>query len=56
MKTVNNLFEQIVTKENIMLAINNAAKGKRRKANVRYALRHQEEIAERLRKKLLDGT
>ena len=55
MKTVNNLFEQIVTKENIMLAINNAAKGKRRKANVRYALRHQEEIAERLRKKLLDG-
>ena len=31
MKTVNNLFDKICTKENILLAIHKAARGKRKK-------------------------
>lgn len=56
MHTVNNLFEKIVDEENILLAIHKAAKGKRRKRAVRYALSHDMEIAHMLHEKLVDGT
>lgn len=45
MKTHNNLFEKITSIDNIEAAIHEAARGKRRKASVQYALAHSEELA-----------
>lgn len=56
MKTVNGLFEKIVDKENILQAIRNAAKGKKKKTVVRYALRNADKIAEKLQDDLIKGT
>ena len=56
MKTVNNLFEKIADEENILRAIHRAAKGKRRKRAVRYALKHDREVAHMLHEKLMSGT
>lgn len=56
MNTVNNIFASIAAKENILLAIQRAARGKRKKWIVRYALAHADEIADMLSAKLNDGT
>lgn len=56
MKTVNNLFEKIADEENILQAIHRAARGKRRKRIVRYALKHDREVAHMLHEKLVAGT
>lgn len=56
MNTVNNLFEKIVDKDNILLAIKNAARGKMNKREVVYALKHQEEIADKLSSEFSAGT
>ena len=48
MKTVNNIFGSIASKENILIAIQRAARGKRKKWIVRYALEHADEIADKL--------
>ena len=42
MKTVNNLFDKICTKENILLAIHKAARGKRKKRVVQQVLANEE--------------
>lgn len=56
MKTYNRLFDKIVSVENIEAAIFEAAKGKRKKASVQYALRHSDKIAEELSQQLKDFT
>ena len=56
MHTVNNLFEKICTKENIILAIHKAARGKHRKRIVQQTLANEEAIAERLLQHLKDGS
>ena len=52
MKTYNRLFDKIVSVENIEEAIFEAAKGKRNKASVQYALRHSSKIAEKISQQL----
>jgi RNA-directed DNA polymerase len=56
MNTVNNLFDKIVSKENILAAIHKAAKGKRHKRIVRRVLENPEEVADRLSQALKQGT
>lgn len=56
MNTVNNIFDAIAAKENILLAIQRAARGKRKKRTVIYALKHADEIAEELSRKLYIDT
>lgn len=55
-KTYNNLFEKIVEKENILLAIKKAAKGKKHKSSVKYALRNINEVAERIQQELVSDS
>lgn len=55
MKTVNNIFDSIVSKENILKAIQRAARGKRKKWIVRYALKHADEITDKLSDELRSG-
>lgn len=45
MKTYNNLFQKIVKIENVKASIKEAAKGKRHKKSVQYALAHVDEVA-----------
>ena len=56
MHTVNNIFESIAEKENILTAIQRAARGKRKKWIVRYALEHADEIADKLSAELKSGS
>lgn len=56
MKTYNNLFEKIVSIDNIIAAIHEAARGKRRKKSVQYALAHTEEKAKEIQKLLASRT
>lgn len=56
MHTVNNIFESITSKENILTAIQRAARGKRKKWIVRYALEHADEIADKLSADLKSGS
>lgn len=56
MNTVNNIFASIAVKENILLAIQRAARGKRKKWIVRYTLAHTDEIADMLSAKLNNDT
>ena len=56
MNTINNIFDAIAAKENILLAIQRAACGKRKKRIVIYALKHADEIAEKLSQKLYSDT
>lgn len=56
MKTVNNIFDSIASKENILIAIQRAARGKRKKRIVRYALEHADEIADKLSDELRSGS
>lgn len=56
MKTYNDLFDNITSVENILDAIEIAAKGKKHKYSVRKALEHKYEIAEMLSIKLRNGT
>lgn len=56
MKSYNNLFDQIASVDNIERAIDKAAKGKRYKRSVRYALSRCHEVAERLHSQLVNGT
>jgi len=56
MKTYNHLFEKIIDKENIRKAICRAALGKRKKATVRKALSHIEEVVNKLHESLKNGT
>lgn len=56
MRTVNNLFKKICTKQNILLAIHKAAKGKRWKKIVQQTLANEEATAERLLQQLKDGS
>ena len=56
MKTVNNIFDSIASKENILIAIQRAARGKRKKWIVRYALEHADEIADKLSDELRSGS
>lgn len=52
MKTHNNLFDRITSIDNIEAAIHEAARGKRRKASVQYALAHGEELALKISRQL----
>lgn len=52
MKTYNNLFNKIASIENIKASIKEAAKGKRHKKSVQFALEHAEEIALKISKQL----
>lgn len=56
MKTVNNIFQEITTKENLLIAIHKAAKRKRKKRIVKWVLAHDEEIAEKIANELRSGT
>ena len=56
MKTVNNLFDKICTKENILLAIRKAARGKRKKRVVQQVLANEEVVADKLLEQLQSGT
>ena len=56
MKTHKNLFEKICEFENIRLAIFNAAKGKKHKRIVQFALKNVDKIALDIQQKLLSGT
>ena len=56
MKTVNNIFDSIASKENILIAIQRAARGKRKKWIVRYTLKHADEIADKLSDELQSGS
>ena len=56
MKTVNNLFDKICTKENILLAIHKAARGKRKKRVVQQVLANEEVVADKLLEQLQGGT
>ena len=55
MNTVNGLFKEISSKENILLAIHNAAKGKNHKHAVKEAKKNSSEIAEMLSEQLRAG-
>ena len=52
MKTYNNLFDKFTRVENIKASIKEAAKGKRHKKSVQYALENVEEIAFEISKQL----
>lgn len=54
MKSYNHLFEKIVNRENINLAIDNASKRKNRRPDVRYVKRHRTEMIEKVRNMLLN--
>lgn len=56
MNTVNGLFKEIVSKDNIEIAILNAAKGKRNKRIVQWTLDNQEQVTNRLCLTLQNGT
>lgn len=55
MKSYGNLFERIVSEDNITEALHKAAKGKRNKRAVRYAIAHEEEIVAQIRESLISG-
>lgn len=55
MNTVNNLFDKICTKENILLAIRKAARGKRKKRVVQQVLTDEEAVADKLLEQLQSG-
>lgn len=48
MKTINNLFNEIISESNLRLALHNAAKGKRDKCNVKSALLKEDEVVAQL--------
>ena len=48
MKTINNLFNEIISVSNLRLALHNAAKGKRDKCNVKSALLKEDEVVAQL--------
>lgn len=48
MKTINNLFNEIISESNLRLALHNAAKGKRDKCNVKSALLKENEVVAQL--------
>lgn len=52
MKTYNHLLEKIYDKDNIRKAILKAARGKREKHSVQYALSHIDEVVERIHNEL----
>lgn len=54
MRTYNNLFEKVVSIENVKLAILNASKKKRKRNDVAYILEHIDEEAEKVRKMLIE--
>lgn len=56
MNTVNGLFKEITSVENLVMAVENAAKHKRKKRVVRNALRNKYRIARELHRKLIEGT
>lgn len=56
MKTYGNLFDKIVSKENISNAIIVASKHKRKRRDVKKCLQNRDEIAERLSNELKNGT
>ena len=56
MKSVNILFVKICTKENILLAIHKAARGKRKKRVVQQVLANEEVVADKLLEQLQGGT
>lgn len=56
MNTINGLFDEIVSEENIEKAILNAAKGKRRKIAVRRALQNLKAVSQALSLSLKKGT
>lgn len=56
MKTLNGVFDKIASVENLKASICEAARGKRHKRSVRYALKHQKEVAEMLHEQLVSGT
>lgn len=56
MNTVNGLFKSIISKENILNAIQTAAKGKRKKRIVMRTLERAEETAKHLSTTLANGT
>lgn len=56
MKTVNNLFDKICRKENILLAIRKAARGKRKKRVVQQVLADEEAVVDKLLEQLQSGT
>lgn len=56
MKTYKNLFEKICELDNIKLAIFNAAKGKKHKRIVQYALKNVDKITLDIHQQLVSGT
>lgn len=56
MKTYNHLFEKIVDEENIRNAVIKAARGKRKKASVRKALKNIDAVVKNLSEQLKNGT
>lgn len=48
MKTINNLFNEIISESNLRLALHNAAKGKGDKCNVKSALLKEDEVVAQL--------
>lgn len=56
MKRVGFIFEKICSLDNILLAMNNASKGKKKHPNVKPILENKEKYARELQEKLLTGT
>lgn len=52
MKTYNHLLEKICDKENVRKALHRAAKGKKQKRSVKYALENEEEVIEKISQEL----
>ena len=48
MKTINNLFNEIISESNLRMALHNAAKGKRDKRSVKSALFNEDEVVTQL--------
>ena len=54
MKSYNHLFEKLVSRENIDLAITNASKRKRKRKDVRFILENKEEFTKRIQDLLIN--
>ena len=55
MKTVNNLFDKIVDKDNIRLALHNAARGRKDRKTVQKALANEDEFVSQIQLCLNNG-
>lgn len=55
MKSYNHLFEKIISKNNLILAINNSAKGKANRKDVVFALKNSDQVANSVIEMLSSG-